>query len=175
MPGRYTVVLTVSGQTYTQPLAVRMDPTVKIAPTALAKQFELSQRMYKSLLTLSPAAEESAAMEKQIGELKKQAKEETLAAVNALEQKLRGVRGRRTGRPGPPEEAPSGGGIKTRMLALLTILQEPDAAPTARAVAAVSELEQGVAPLMQRWESIKKEDVPALNTQLQKAALPELK
>lgn len=175
MPGRYTVALTVNGQIYTQPLTVRMDPTVKIAPTALAKQFELSQRMYKSLLTLSPAAEEAAAIEKQISELKKTAREETLAAVNAFEQKLSAVMGRRTRRPGPPEENPSLGGMKTRMLTLLGILQETDDAPTTQATAAVSELEQGVAPLMKRWESIKKDDVPALNTQLQKAALPELK
>src|SRR5262249_29614172 len=42
MPGTYTVVLTVNGKAYTQPLAVKMDPRVKTPAAALAQQFKLS-------------------------------------------------------------------------------------------------------------------------------------
>jgi hypothetical protein len=65
--------------------------------------------------------------------------------------------------------------MKTRMLALLNVLQETDDAPTTQATAAVAELEQGLAPLMQRWQNIKADDVVALNQKLKAAGLAELK
>jgi hypothetical protein len=175
MPGQYTAVLTVNGKTHSQPFTVHMDPRVKATTAALAKQFELSERLYKSLLTLSPAAEEAAAARKQIGDLKKQAQGEVLTAVNALDQKLADIMGARTRRPGPGSEPPSLGDMKTRMLALLNILQETDDAPTTQATAAAAELEQNLTPLMQRWKSIKADDVVALNVKLKAAGMAEIK
>jgi photosystem II stability/assembly factor-like uncharacterized protein len=48
-PGTYTVKLTVNGRSYTQPLAVKMDPRVKTAPADLARQFTLSKTMYDGM------------------------------------------------------------------------------------------------------------------------------
>jgi hypothetical protein len=41
-PGNYTVVLTVDGKTFAEPLAVQMDPRVKTSAVDLQEQFELS-------------------------------------------------------------------------------------------------------------------------------------
>ena len=49
LPGAYTAKLTVSGQTYTQPIMVVQDPRVSAAPAALTAQFELQQRMVAGL------------------------------------------------------------------------------------------------------------------------------
>ena len=57
MPGNYTVVLTVDGQKYTQPLTVQMDPRVKTPVADLQKQFDLSQQVYQDLLALQPVIE----------------------------------------------------------------------------------------------------------------------
>jgi hypothetical protein len=48
-PGGYTVRLTAAGQTLTQPLRVRMDPRVRIQPSALDRQFRLSMRLYDAI------------------------------------------------------------------------------------------------------------------------------
>jgi len=47
-PGSYRVRLTVNGKTYTQPLELKLDPRVKIAPAALAQLNALSTEMYTS-------------------------------------------------------------------------------------------------------------------------------
>jgi photosystem II stability/assembly factor-like uncharacterized protein len=175
MPGDYTVVLTVNGKSYSQPLIVKMDPRVKTPAAGLAQQFKLSQQLYTKLLMLSPAAEEAGEVRKQLKELQKSAQGDVLAAVNALDQKLQTLAGGAARRPGAGTELPSLGGMRTRYLALLNIFQEADVAPTAQATAAVGELEKQLPPLLERWQGIKGQDIPALNTLLKKAGLPEIK
>ena len=46
MPGNYTVVLTVNGKSYRQPLTLKMDPRVKASQADLAEQFRLSKQVY---------------------------------------------------------------------------------------------------------------------------------
>jgi hypothetical protein len=65
--------------------------------------------------------------------------------------------------------------MRTRLLALLGVLQEADDPPTTQATNAVGELEQQVPPLLNQWNTIKAQDIPALNGQLRNANLPELK
>ncbi len=174
MPGQYTVVLTVNGKSYSQPLMVKMDPRVK-APTAdLEKQFQLSQKLYRHLISLVPAANQLAGLRKQLDELQKQAQGDVLTAVKALDHKLQAMAGGQGRRPGPGNEPPSLGGMRARLLTLHGVMQEVDAAPTSQATSAVGELEQQIPTLMQRWEAIKSQDVPALNTQLKSAGLPAI-
>ena len=175
MPGQYTVVLTANGKSYSQPLTLKMDPRVKTPLVGLQQQFKLSQQLYTQLLALSPAAEEIAAIRKQLKDVLKTAQGDTLAAVNALDQKLQTLAGGGGRRPGAGTDAPSLGGLKTRYLALLNVLQEADDTPTTQAAAAIPELEKQVAPLMKQWREIEEKEIPALNQQLKKANLPEVK
>src|SRR5262249_7368009 len=55
MPGQYTVVLTVNGKSYSQPLTIKIDPRVKTPAAGLQQQFKLSSDVYTKLLSLSPA------------------------------------------------------------------------------------------------------------------------
>lgn len=55
------------------------------------------------------------------------------------------------------------------------MLQEVDETPTTQAASAIPALEKQLAPLMQQWNDIKAKDIPALNQQLKKANLPEVK
>ena len=72
LPGTYTVVLTVNGKSYSQPLTIRMDPRVKTPLAGLQQQFKLSNDLYTQLLTLSPAAEQASALRKQLKDLQPQ-------------------------------------------------------------------------------------------------------
>jgi photosystem II stability/assembly factor-like uncharacterized protein len=49
LPGSYTVRLSVNGHTETKPLVVRMDPRVRTAPSALARQFALATALAEAL------------------------------------------------------------------------------------------------------------------------------
>ena len=57
MPGKYTVVLTVGGKSYQQPLTLWMDPRVKTSPADLAEQFRLSKQLYDEWLALNSISE----------------------------------------------------------------------------------------------------------------------
>ena len=175
MPGQYTVVLTVGGKSYSQPLTVQMDPRVKTPAAALAQQSKLSQQLYRQLLSVSPAFDQIVALRAKTKDLQAQAKGDTLAAVNAFDQKLQALAGGAARRPGPGSEPPTLGGLRTRLLTLLGVIQEVDDAPTTQAAAAVSELSQQLPAVMQQWKAIQTTDLPALNAQLRQANLPELK
>jgi hypothetical protein len=175
MPGQYQVVLTANGNTYTQPLTIQMDPRVKTPTADLARQLQLSQRLYTELLSVVPATNQLINVRTQLKDLQKKAQGDVLVAVNTLDQKLQTLGGGQARRPGAGTEAPSLGGIRTRMLSLMGVLQEADVAPTTQAANAVPELEQQAPPLMQQWETIKAQDIPALNNKLKGANLPEVK
>jgi hypothetical protein len=175
MPGKYTVVLTVNGKSYSQPLNVQMDPRVKTPPAGVQEQFKLSNDLYTQLLTLSPAVEQAGDLRKQLKDLQAKANGDTLTAVKALDQKLQALTGGVARRPGAGTEQPTLGGLRTRYLTLFGILQEADVTPSTQASAAVGELQKQLPPLMQRWKAITDQDVPALNKQLKNANLLELK
>jgi len=56
VPGTYTVKLTASGKSYTQPLVVRMDPRVKSGTLALQQQFTLSKKVYDAIAKIQAGA-----------------------------------------------------------------------------------------------------------------------
>jgi photosystem II stability/assembly factor-like uncharacterized protein len=175
LPGQYTIVLTANGKSYSQPLTIKMDPRVKTLLAGLQQQFKLSNDLYTQLLTLSPAAEQAGALRKQLKDLQSKATGEALAAIKALDQKLQALAGSATRRPGAGTEPPTLGGLKTKFLTLFGVFQEADVAPSTQAAAAVADLQKQLPPLMDRWNALKAQDVPALNQQLKGANLPELK
>jgi photosystem II stability/assembly factor-like uncharacterized protein len=176
MPGGYTVALTVGGKTYTQPLTVKMDPRVKTPRTGLREQFTESMELYEPLMKVSPAFDQSIELRKQLGDLKKQAQGETLAAVNALDEKLNDVGGapqRFFG--GGGESEPSLASTRMRLLMLMGVFQQADVTPTSQATVAAAQLVKEVPSVLESWDELKSHDVPALNAKLRAAGLPELK
>ena len=176
MPGVYTVVLTADGKSYSQPLTVKMDPRVKTQESGLAQQFALSQELYGQLTTLAPAVEQANDARKQLKAVRQKLNEGTLAAaVDQLDQKLQALVGGGGRRPGAATEAPTLAGMRTRYLALFNVFQEADVAPSTQAAGAVKDIEQQLPPLMTRWETIRSTDIPALNAELKRSKMPEIK
>jgi len=175
MPGQYTVTLTVNGKKYTEPLTLQMDPRVKTPKAGLQQQFDLSMQLYNRIQSVSVAIDQANIWHKQLGEARQHATGTILAAIEAADQKIQSLEGSGTGRrPGPGSDTTLSG-MRTRSLALMGIFQEADVTPTSQAVATAHELEQQLEPLVRQWESLKANDVPALNKQLREANLPELK
>ena len=100
LPGKYTVRLTVDGQTVTAPLELRLDPRVKVAPADLAEQVRLGLAIRDDFNKLSGAVEQLRAIRKQLQERSVLLKEiekarplakasaELVAKLDALEGKL---------------------------------------------------------------------------------------
>jgi hypothetical protein len=178
MPGQYTVALIANGQTYTQPLTIKMDPRVKTPDADLAQQFKLSRQLYDDAQTFSESMQQVSAVRKQVQELQKNPSAKELApALDALNQKLQAVGGGEGGRGGRggAAEPKSFSAMRGALLGLMGVLQEADTAPTSQAVAAISDLQKSEKAIFDNWQSLKTQDIPALNAQLKTAKLPEVK
>jgi photosystem II stability/assembly factor-like uncharacterized protein len=180
LPGQYTVRLTAGGRSYTQPLAVRMDPRVRAPREALAGQFALSMECYEGLRKVREA---SGQVQRTLGQLEAargRAPEGPLREeVAALAKKVKALAGpeRGPGRfpgRGRREGEPSFGQLGGQLAGLLGHLQGGDAAPTTQSATAVGELKEALAGLLARWEELKTREVKALNDKLREAELPAL-
>ncbi len=180
MPGNYTVKLTANGQTYTQPLTLKMDPRVKTSIADLREQFTLSMRLYRDELRSFAALDEVRSLRAQLKQLAGQAASGPGAdAIHKTDQELEALEGAGRVRFGGggflPQTGPSTlNSVNGGLSSMLALLQEADVAPTSQAIAAVSERHKEFTLIMERWNHLKEHDLAALNDQLRQANLPAL-
>ncbi len=99
VPGEYTVVLTVGGKSYTQPLTVKMDPRVKMSRAELEEQLTLSQQLADVRAGLEPIGKIFDSLVEQLTKLRDQSLPKNVEEkLNALNSKLREL--------GPPNARP---------------------------------------------------------------------
>jgi photosystem II stability/assembly factor-like uncharacterized protein len=179
MPGKYTVVLTVGDKSYQQPLTIQMDPRVKTSNADLAEQFKLSKQLYDEWWALNSISEPVKRLRGQLAELRPRVPEGTLKThIDALAEKLQVLAGAGGGGPGGGR----GGGAARASIAATTgrlrtlfgLIQEVDVSPTPQASAAVPDVLKDSRTLQESWQTIKLQDVPALNVELRAAGLPTL-
>jgi hypothetical protein len=175
MPGKYTVVLTVKGKSYQQPLTLRMDPRVKTSAADLAEQFRLSKQVYDEWIALNSISENIRRIRGQLVDLRPRAPEGDLKThINALEEKLQVLAGAGGG-PGGVAGAVATTSIAStsgRVRTLFNLIEDVDLAPTPQAAAAVPEVVKDSRALQTSWQVIKSQDIPALNQELRAAGLP---
>ena len=153
MPGKYTIVLTVDGQKYTQPMTVEMDPRVKTPIADLQKQFELSRRVYQDLLALQSVIDKVTAARAQLRTVRKKASAADAVRIDEATEELESLEGGE-GRRRRGSQAENLTGMRTSLLEMLTTLQEVDAAPTTQATAAVPKLHDSVTSLVEQWHEV---------------------
>ncbi len=177
MPGKYTVVLTVGGKSYQQPLTLGMDPRVKASNGDLAEQFKLSKQLYDEWLALNTITESVRLVRGRLAELRPRAPEGDLKThINALDEKLQAFLGAVGGGPG----GGGGGGsarlsIATtsgRVRTLFSVIEGVDVAPTPQIASAAVEVLKDSRSLQESWLAIKSQDIPSLNQELRAAGLP---
>ncbi len=96
-PGQYEVRLTVNGKTYSQPLALKMDPRVKATEANLQQQFTMAQQTATALAQATRASLQADAISKQVKDA--QAKASGNAALSAALEQLRSSK--------PPSNTPA--------------------------------------------------------------------
>jgi photosystem II stability/assembly factor-like uncharacterized protein len=164
MPGKYTVVLAVNGERYTQPLTIEMDPRVKTPIADLQKQFDLSMEPYQDLLALQPVLEQASAARSAVDKMREKATGTEAAKLDAISKELESVAGGEGHhRRGPQPETLSG--VRGSLLELLSILQEVDAAPTTQAAQAVPKLHQSMLSVIARWQEVSTKELAPLKIQ----------
>ncbi len=185
LPGRYTVKLTANGQTYAQPIVVKMDPRVKTPAAALARQFTLAKQCYDDVVRTNQAREQVRAVREQLSRDRERAGQGEVAdAIAAFEKKIVDVAG--AGGGGGRFGGGGGRGAFTRendtlasvggaLAQLMRAIEEADDAPTSQAAAAVADRRASLAKLTLRWNALKTEDLAKLNAQLKAASLPEVR
>jgi hypothetical protein len=173
MPGKYSVVLTVGGKSYEQPLTVVMDPRVKTSHADLLEQFRLSKSLYDEWRKLDSISLSLRRVREQITELQTRVPAGDLKAhITALAEKLQSF-----STPG----GPGGGGVTAgvgprtlvgasgRIRTLFNVIQNVDVAPTSQVVAAVPGLLEDSRAVQESWQAIKSQAILPLNLELRAA------
>ncbi|MGH8398894.1 MAG: hypothetical protein ACRETA_11740, partial [Gammaproteobacteria bacterium] len=164
MPGNYTVKLTVDGESYSQPLTVRMDPRVTTSMAALQQQFDLSMRAYDESIAASDALRQIHDLQQQIKVHEKQ--HGTSKALTAYGKQLETL----TGPPMSPfafyfgfHGAPNLVSTGFSLQMLLNRMQDADRAPTTADVTALDETSQELQTLLTHWTTLENQTPTAIN------------
>jgi hypothetical protein len=138
MPGDYTLRLTVDGKTFTQQLAIKMDPRVKTSLKDLQLQHDLSVQAYSS-------REQILQIINEISVLKIRTTNQ--AMIDSLNKMLNGV---------PGNQQASFTQLNAVLASLHNSLQDSDWPPTTQMVSAMKDAQANFQKLLQRWNEMKK-------------------
>ncbi len=181
IPGRYTVKLTASGKTYTQPLTLTMDPRVRVTQADLLAQFDASQQAVDAMNQLFKPVNQGIAIEKQINESEKQAeqKHEVLYALDAFRKRLSEVLGPPPVGYGTPVIPAQTDFTSVRyVLGALRqtqgALQSADAAPTPDQLKALAKYQAQSKSSLANWQVFLNSELPKLNASLKAAGMQEI-
>jgi photosystem II stability/assembly factor-like uncharacterized protein len=170
MPGVYTVKLTAGGKVYTQSFTIKMDPRVKTPVKDLQLQHDLSLACYEQRRQLQPALEDIRSIRTQLK--KEMMMTRGLIAKNMMEtEKI--AAGIENSIPGSSE--PGLQRIAGALSNIMNILQDTDMSPTTQTINAVKETKTAMDKAWQKWLRFKNQDLPALNREMKKVGLREIK
>ena len=178
LPGSFTVRLTANGKSSTQPLTLVLDPRVNTPQEALVEQITLALRLSAELGETSAARQQFAVLQKQTVERKK-----ALAGNSELEKLLEefqkkwdwadyaetGEEFMQLGLSLPekhPEPLPR---VVLALGALISYVESADAAPTADMKTASEAWLAAAEETVGCWQAFLRDDLRAVNEQLQKA------
>ncbi len=154
-PGAYVVRLSVDGRSYTQPLALRLDPRVRTPAAGLALLASLTRELYEGAADTHRAYTDARTLSGRLGatEATRKARVDSLAPTGATPARL-GGRGRRG-------VAPVAGatlqGASDALMAAAMAMQGADVTPTADQVTAAARARAQYAEVMGRWRVVRGE------------------
>jgi hypothetical protein len=149
-----------------------MDPRVKTPASGLEQQFQLSQKLASYISQSSVAVLQAKSVQEQVAKLKP-----TGALADALKAFNAKVTAALEGPENPPANSPkppSLSSVNGDAYSLYGMIGQADVAPTSAQVQAVAKLDGEIPVALNQWSQIMKTDLPAINTQLKQAGLPEI-
>ena len=173
-PGEYKVRLIVGGQSAEAPLTIKMDPRVKTSSGGLKQQFDLASRLSSSLSRSTQAVRESRAAQAQLKDLSGKANGPLADSVKALNDKVTRVLEKPADAGSAHQVEPTLSRVNDQLSTLYGMVTQADAAPTQAQDHAAAVAEDDLSSTLERWDEVRKTDIPALNNQLKQANLPEV-
>ena len=177
LPGAYQLKLTAGGQSFTQPLEVRMDPRVRTAGDGLAQQLQLATGIVEAMARDAAALRQVSALRSRVAALPASARKGALGReVAAFGAKAAAI----AGSEGDDEAAPPAGTRRGAVAAnlkqlndelgrLLVLLNAADEAPTTQQQAGAAELERRLDAVLARLAELRGPDLKRLNARLRNA------
>ena len=152
LPGDYTVRLTVSGRTYSQPLTIKMDPRAPITDTGLRLQHDIGVRMNDAISRDFAALGEVRRQRALLKTQREGAKAGEVAdSLTALDSALVAIEsGPRTG------IAENLVRLNGELAGVLDAVEGADMDPTTQVVAAAADLERSLASVLAQWTEIQR-------------------
>ena len=155
LPGNYTITLIANGQSYSQPLIIKMDPRVKMSQEQLEELHRVSLTAYQARQSAQTALEEIAIAKKQLKEYQPNGKTdpELIARLMLEASELEGVGGRRMRAPANKE--PGFATIESQLASIGSIWQEADRSPTSQSQDALKQSLDALNKLQTKWDALK--------------------
>jgi photosystem II stability/assembly factor-like uncharacterized protein len=175
LPGEYTVALIAGGQTYTQPLTIKMDPRVKTSAEDLSQQLKVAEALYADARTVSAAIDQITALRSQIKDIEKVAPKELVVSLSELDQKLEALAEAPAPRGSRGADPKSFSTLREALLGLMNLIEDADVAPKPAEIAATADLKRVQQGIFGAWQSMQTQDVAAMNAQLRNTKMAELR
>jgi hypothetical protein len=167
-PGNYTAELTADGQTLRQPLIVKPDPRIKLAPAAFQREFALAMNVQNASAQIAAALNEASDLLKALEDrearetrLRPQI-EQAMSDISALSD-IPLPANTRPGRENPPLRTDSLQSLAADFSKLKQAVDGADADPGADSLAAYATLSKTLADTLHAWRQLKEKDLAALN------------
>jgi hypothetical protein len=184
LPGQYTVKLTVDGQSYSEPLTVKMNPGIQYRVAALQAQAQLVDQIKALQGKVGAAAHDVAALRKQLAALGPQAagQKKVAAAIASLDQKAKQIEGF-AAQPSPDSSGEGAAeptpeslkGLSTTLMRMsLSAAQGGVEPPTAALVTGYGKVQKTADATLARSQQLETVDVALLNAKLGAAKLPAI-
>lgn len=152
LPGDYTVRLTVSGRTYSQPLTIKMDPRAPITDTGLRLQHDIGVRMNDAISRDFAALGEVRRQRALLKTQREGAKAGEVAdSLTALDSALVAIES--GPRIGIAENLVR---LNGELAGVLDAVEGADMDPTTQVVAAAADLERSLASVLAQWTEIQR-------------------
>ncbi len=171
-PGRYEVVLTVGGKSYTQPLVVAPDPRLHLTQQDYAAQLELARKISDMMRASYEAHERVMSLGAEVyGRMRtlsgnqeaKDAREAAAALMGELFEVSEGA-----------NSSPGFGPVNRDLARYLTMVESGDLSPAQSARDAVADSCRSLDSAAARWRKINEASVPAFNELLKRYGLAPL-
>ena len=176
VPGTYSVKLTANGQTYTQPLAVVLDPRVHVPQRDLEAQFAASRQVDDMTARLNEPRQQAKKLHERLQQLHTSAgaNPPVVAAADALDAKVMAVLGTPPTYGVPSTDASSFEYLKSALSSLASSLSGAPAAPTQGELTAIQNDQRLLATDLSKWNEIKATELPRFNELLKQNGLPAM-
>jgi len=173
VPGEYSLVLTVDGKTYRQPLTVTPDPRVRVSQADLVRQLDTSKNISAQMSATYDAYGQVTALRAAIADRQKTIADD--AAKKDLADALKALDGQAAEVENGKGDDPGVGPLNREVARLAFMVESGDARPSALLQAGVDQYCQDLTKRLAQWREVNQQKIAPANALLQKygsAAIP---